>query len=230
VLETLLSKPASTMPAFDYWDLDEILAEQYEVTVKPVHDIVKGGILLPSGQATSKNLPGGPDGAKVQVPFWLAMNFARRNTATIDLPQIYCQSAQEDLQRDPAVCRLSAKSSYYFEVGLRLAYLLKKEAKNKEEKELAEALPDVLLQGLQKRWCEIVTQLGNLGATGASNEPLNASASIFPITLTKVENDLYTGTKEAEMQFKQWMENFASFKLKASSIIDAPMAKKSRSS
>jgi len=207
--------------------LDEILAEQYEVTVKAVQDIVKGGILLPSGQATTKDLPGGTEGVKVQVPFWLAMNMSRRNAVTIDLPQIYCQTAQEDLQRDPAVCRLSTKSSYFFEVGLRLAYLLKK---NKEEKELAEALPEVLLQGLQKRWCEIVTQLGNLGAAGSSSEALNPSAAIFPQTLTKVENDLYNGTKEAEMQFKQWMENFASFKIKASSIVDAPMAKRSRAS
>lgn len=205
------------MPAFDYWDLDEIMAEQYEVTVKPVHDIIGGGVLLPSGQAAEKDLRGGADGTKIQVPFWLAMSFARRNTCTLELPAIYGSSAQEDLQRDPSVCRLCSKTSYYFEVGLRTAYLLKNQA-----------LVDDLMEGLQKRWREIVTLLGNMGTSSSSSEPLNPGAAVFPLTLTKVEQELYAGTKEAEAHFKQWMERFATYKIKASSLVDAPTAKRSR--
>mmetsp|Transcript_71570 Transcript_71570/g.232671 ORF Transcript_71570/g.232671 Transcript_71570/m.232671 type:complete len:208 (-) Transcript_71570:61-684(-) len=205
------------MPAFDFWDIDEILAEQLEVTVRPEHAINGGGLLQPSGSGpVGKDLPAG---TKVQVPFWLAQSLVRRNTATLELPTIYGAAAQEDLRHDPIVCRLGDKSHYYYEVGLRVAHLLK-------ENQLAEDL----FGGLQKRAAEIVQLLGNLGVMSTMQmSTLNQATAVFPCTLTRVEQDMYIGGREAESHFKQWTDRFGSYKMKASHLIDAPSAKRTRS-
>lgn len=33
------------MPCYDYWDIEEILAEEKDVVIKSLHDISRGGIL-----------------------------------------------------------------------------------------------------------------------------------------------------------------------------------------
>mmetsp|Transcript_126584 Transcript_126584/g.253092 ORF Transcript_126584/g.253092 Transcript_126584/m.253092 type:complete len:208 (-) Transcript_126584:124-747(-) len=199
------------MPWSDFWDVDEILAEQHEVTVRPLHDIVGAGILYPN--ATGAGQQDLTEGTKVQVPFWLAQGFVRRKTADLELPTMYGQSAQEDLQRDAAVCRLGDKSQYYFEVGIRLASLLK-------DTQLAEDLMD----GLRVRWVEVCTQLGNLGVAKTQCSQLNPGSSIFHQTLTAVEQDMFCGGREAESHFRQWTDRFATYKMKASSIAEAPAA------
>mmetsp|Transcript_16557 Transcript_16557/g.51888 ORF Transcript_16557/g.51888 Transcript_16557/m.51888 type:complete len:225 (-) Transcript_16557:327-1001(-) len=198
----------STMPFADFWDIDEILAEQEEITVRPIHDVVGGGLLY------STNMAARPDltvGAKVQVPFWLAQGFARRNTADFDLPTIYGQAAQEDLQRDPTVCRLGNKSEYYFEIGMRIASLQRDQG-----------LADDLMNGLLVRWIEVVTQIGSIGVAKAQSSQLNAGSSIFPTTLTAVEQEMFYGGREAEAHFKEWMDRFAAYKMKASQIAEVP--------
>mmetsp|Transcript_81980 Transcript_81980/g.206262 ORF Transcript_81980/g.206262 Transcript_81980/m.206262 type:complete len:207 (-) Transcript_81980:150-770(-) len=203
------------MPAFDFWDIDEILAEQYEVTVRATNDIVGGGLLLPTGAGpVGKDLP---EGSKVNVPFWIAQSLVRRNTAVLELPTIYGTAAQEDLQHDPIVCRLGDKSSYYFEVGLRIAHLLKEHA-----------LAQDLFRGLQQRAVEIVNILGKLGVSSVTCSSVNQANAMFPCTLTNLEQEMYSGGREAESHFKQWTDRFAAFKMKASSIIEAPAAKRTR--
>uniref|UniRef100_A0A7S2D350 GINS subunit domain-containing protein n=1 Tax=Alexandrium andersonii TaxID=327968 RepID=A0A7S2D350_9DINO len=157
------------------------------------------------------------EGAKVQVPFWLAQGFVRRNAAEIEVPTMYGQAAQEDLQRDPAVCRLGDKSRYYFEVGVRLASLLKDQG-----------LVDDLMNGLLMRWQEVVTLLGNIGVSRNQHSALNPGSSIFPSTLTVAEEAMFFGGREAEEHFKQWIDRFAAYKMKASQIAEppAPAAKK----
>ncbi|CAK8994984.1 unnamed protein product [Durusdinium trenchii] len=111
------------MPCADYWDIDEILAEEQDVVIKTFHDVAGGGFLYPcTGAAKPRDLK---EGAKVVVPYWLAQKLVRRNAVELDLPVIFDEATQETLQTDPAVCRLGEKSRYYFEVGLKLAYLTK---------------------------------------------------------------------------------------------------------
>uniref|UniRef100_A0A7S1M342 DNA replication complex GINS protein PSF3 N-terminal domain-containing protein n=1 Tax=Alexandrium catenella TaxID=2925 RepID=A0A7S1M342_ALECA len=200
------------MPFADFWDVDEILAEQEEVTIRPVHDVVGGGLLYSTTMGLRPDLA---EGAKVQVPFWLAQGFARRNTADIELPTMYGQAAQEDLQRDPTVCRLGMRSRYYFEVGVRLASLMRDQT-----------LCDDLMNGLLARWQETVAQLGSFGVARAQNSPLHPGSSIFPSTLTALEEQMYYGGQEAETHFKSWIDRFATYKMKASQIAEAPPTKK----
>eukprot|EP00429_Kryptoperidinium_foliaceum_P047856 CAMPEP_0176109344 /NCGR_PEP_ID=MMETSP0120_2-20121206/54897_1 /TAXON_ID=160619 /ORGANISM="Kryptoperidinium foliaceum, Strain CCMP 1326" /LENGTH=207 /DNA_ID=CAMNT_0017443527 /DNA_START=82 /DNA_END=702 /DNA_ORIENTATION=- len=203
------------MPAFDFWDINEILAEEYKVTAKPSYTIASGGVLLPSAAGSEcKDLPAD---TKVQVPFWLAQSLARRNSASIELPTDYNSNAQEDLGGDPVACRLGDKSGYYFEIGLRIGHLLHNQG-----------LVDTLFAGLQQRWVEIVTLLGSLGVARMEASQLNPTNSSFPATLTYLEHRMFCGGKEAEAQFKRWTDMFGAFKMKASQLVDAPLAKRAR--
>jgi len=202
------------MPSFDYWDVDEILAEQHPVSVRPQHDVAGGGLLHPSNSA-GRDLR---QGTKVQVPLWLGVSFLRRHAASMELPTMLAGAAQEDLQRDPVVCRVGEKSRHFFEVGLRVAHLLGEPL-----------LADDLLNAAQRRWAEVVTLVASssVGSCQASN--LNPDSLLFPSTLTDVEQEMLQGGREAEMQSKQWSERFAGRKMRASYLAEAaPAAKRQR--
>merc|ERR1719253_557754 len=109
---------------------------------------------------------------------------------------------QEDLQRDPAVVPLSGKSAFYFEAGVRVAGLLMEDTL--AARQVKEDLMKTLLNALKARWCEIVKLLGRLGVAPTQYSSLNAGASIFPSTLTEVEQRMHMGGKEAEKHFKRW--------------------------
>mmetsp|Transcript_92196 Transcript_92196/g.240313 ORF Transcript_92196/g.240313 Transcript_92196/m.240313 type:complete len:208 (+) Transcript_92196:72-695(+) len=203
------------MGTFDYWDLEEALAEQQEVAVVASHDVKGGGLLYASGEGRLNRDLKAAD--KVQVPFWLAQSLARRHMVELQLPDIYGSCQQEMLQRDPIVCRLCDKSSYYFEIGMRVAYLLEDQA-----------LADDLLEGQLRRWREIVKMLGNLGVARMQTHPLNPGASIFPRTLTAAEHAMWLGGQAAEAAYKEWTDKFSAIKMKASHLADVPVAKRAR--
>lgn len=202
----------SVMKTFDFWDIDDIMSEELEVTCKSNQDILGGGLLASSSDGKlTKDLKAG---AKVEVPFWFAQGFVRRNNFELELPSIFGASAQEDLQRDPAVCRLNDKSSYYFEIGIRVATLLKKNE-----------LVEDLFRGFNARWKEIVKLFQSMGGHRGRYSHLNAGASLFPLTFTSRENDIHTGGEEAEAQFKRWVERFAVSEMRPSLIAEQPLKK-----
>merc|ERR1712136_79019 len=132
-----------------------------------------------------------------------------RNKVDLELPDIFSKVVQEDLKRDATVCRLVSSSQYFFEIGMRVAYLQRDEALQKS-----------LLAGLVTRWKEIVTLLCKFGVAETHQSPLNAGFSIFPNTLTALEHLMLTGGKEAEKHFKKWMDEFAIAHIEASSIVE----------
>jgi len=200
---------SSAMPVLDYWDVEDILAEQQEVTARASKGIAAGGMLTASSNgAVQKDLK---EGAKIQIPYWLAQGFVRRNSMELETPNIYGPTAQEDLSRDPTVCRLSDKSLYYFEVGVRIASLLK-------DNDLLRRLSD----GLLERWREVVNLLGKFGVAKSSVSALNPGASLFQQTFTLLEQEMYFGGREAESHFKQWTERFAVFQMRASHLAEPP--------
>mmetsp|Transcript_23043 Transcript_23043/g.41617 ORF Transcript_23043/g.41617 Transcript_23043/m.41617 type:complete len:210 (+) Transcript_23043:97-726(+) len=203
------------MPAFDYWSIDEILAEQQEVTVKASADIVGGGILYPSSIGTTqKDLR---EGAKVTVPFWLAQSMTRRHAVELDLPQIFSRSSQEDLQVDPAASRLGDKCPYYFEVGMKVASLLR---------DLP--LQTILMEGLQRRWIEMVNLLGKMGIAQNKTSSIDPILSIFPQTLTRTEQEIFGGGREAEIHFHRWVASFTSYEIKPSSVAEVAASQNKR--
>merc|ERR1711966_324631 len=118
---------------------------------------------------------------------------------------------------DPVVCRLCDKSTHYFELGMRVAGLLRDES-----------LADDLLEAQLKRWLEVTRLLGNLGVARVQPSPLNPGSAIFPCTLTTSEQAMWSEGQAAERAYKEWTQKFASFKMKASHLIDVPAAKRVR--
>ena len=55
------------MPCYDYWDIEEILAEEKDVVIKSLHDISRGGILYPcTGTAKPLDLKEGAKATQSQ--------------------------------------------------------------------------------------------------------------------------------------------------------------------
>merc|ERR1719183_3486293 len=146
---------------FDYYEIDEILAEQEEGTCRLMHDVKGGGILDPDVSNRNQDLVAG---TKIQLPLCMAQSFVRRDTVQLELPKKFGSSVQESLERDPIVCDLVSMSSYYCEVGIRVASLLK-----------TEPLEKAIDMAVRQRWSEAVTQLGRMGIAHQHTSPLNSA-------------------------------------------------------
>lgn len=207
--------------SFDYWDVDDILAEQFEVQAKTEHPIV-GGALLSNEVAVagSKDLR---EGAKVQLPFWLARGFMRRQSVLqVDLPLIFSPAIMEELERDPTVCRVGHKWPYYFEMGMRIAPLMKADPLNSER---WRTLQVDLMTGLHNRWCEVVKMLAQMNVPRTQFSLRNPDVALFPATLTQLESEMLSGGREAEIQFRRWVERFGVQQMLPSHLIEMPVKK-----
>ncbi|CAE7377817.1 gins3 [Symbiodinium natans] len=200
----------------DYWDIDEILAEEYEVMMTSFYNIIGGGVLYPnSGGSRPRDLKAG---FKVCVPLGLARKLALRDVVDIELPAHFGEEMQESLRVDPLVCRLGEKSPYYFEAGMKIASLLKQPA-----------LEEILMEAFRRRWVEIVTLTPSHGETLSFNPVKDPVHSFFPHTLTAVEEDFSKGSKEAETCFRKYLHKFTHSNIEvASHLVDLPESKRAR--
>merc|ERR1719375_1504152 len=103
---------------FDFYDIDEILMEEKEVTCRMVYDIKGGSILDPDLGSRTQDLRAG---TKVQLPFCIAQGFVQRGAAQLELPKMYGQTMQESLERDAIVCTFIDHHEYYYDLGIRVA-------------------------------------------------------------------------------------------------------------
>eukprot|EP00929_Paragymnodinium_shiwhaense_P122253 TRINITY_DN94891_c0_g1_i1.p2 TRINITY_DN94891_c0_g1~~TRINITY_DN94891_c0_g1_i1.p2 ORF type:complete len:215 (-),score=45.44 TRINITY_DN94891_c0_g1_i1:105-749(-) len=213
------------MPGLDYWDIDDILAEQLPVTARTTHEIVGGAVLAGDGrQLTSKDLP---ENSKIQIPFWLARGFLRRNwSMTIDVPMIFSESTLAELSTDATVCRVNGKWMYYFEMGMRISSLMKQDVLDADRWRKFQIM---LMTGLRERWREVVTDLSQMNAPRTPFSTRNPDIALFPHTLTRVEKVMYDGGREAEKHWKEWVQRFGVQQMKPSALCEAP-TKKARTS
>lgn len=196
------------MPSFDYWDIEEILAEEQDVVIKSNQDIAGGGKLYPcTGAAKPRDLK---QGAKVTVPYWLAEKLYRRNAVELDLPATFDEAIQETLQTDPAVCRLGDKSYHYFEVGMKLAFLMKNPK-----------LQEILINAYVQRFNTLLSLSFSLGEANRSSFR-KAVPSQFLQSLTGVEEDMCRGLREAETHYERWHSSFSSYVTEASHVAEVP--------
>jgi len=197
---------------FDYWDIDEILSESAVVTCKAKTDIAGGGILATTGRQRDAQKD-----QTLQVPLWLAQKFVRRNIAELNLPQKYGTTAVENLTEDPTVYRASEKGENFFEVGIKIGYLIGDMP-----------LVNKLLESFDARWQEIISILGRFGTPSTFHSQLKMNA-IFPDTLTAVEQKLQLAGKESEQRFQRFLGWFGFHTIEASELADvATPAKRQR--
>ena len=108
------------------------------------------------------------------------------------------------------------KSAYYFEVGLKLAFLTK-------QPQLAE----ILVSALTARYRELLTLSLSVGDVSRTCV-VKAVGSQFLQSLTAIEEDLHRGFREAESQYQRWTQSFSSYVMQASHIAEVPAFKRAR--
>lgn len=144
------------------------------------------------------------------VPYWLAEKLYRRNAVELDLPATFDEAIQETLQTDPAVCRLGDKSYHYFEVGMKLAFLMKNPK-----------LQEILINAYVQRFNTLLSLSFSLGEANRSSFR-KAVPSQFLQSLTGVEEDMCRGLREAETHYERWHSSFSSYVTEASHVAEVP--------
>ncbi|KJE90281.1 hypothetical protein CAOG_008529 [Capsaspora owczarzaki ATCC 30864] len=103
-----------------YHDIDEILMEQELVPVAFKTEAKWLGHLDP-GSAS----PDLPEGARLDIPFWMVVNLHHQDAIEVFAPKQYSQSRRNALIAEATSVNLNEWSSYYYRLGLRLEnYLL----------------------------------------------------------------------------------------------------------
>jgi len=122
-----------------YWDMDDVLAEEEKINVKFTHGSYQNSSLDP-------NLPNNIDieeGQTMEIPIWLAFALARTEIVEIEIPRFYKEQFKKTLEADPNVINLRDKSSYYYEIGLKLIEFI-------EDRELVTLLANVFLSRMKE--------------------------------------------------------------------------------
>ncbi|CAH8384806.1 unnamed protein product [Eruca vesicaria subsp. sativa] len=161
-----------------YYDIDDILTEE-EFAPVLFHKAVNGVTVDPSSETNSVE-----QGAKVELPFWLAHELHLRQVVSINLPSCFDQKTRLEIQADAACVDLRSRCPYFYEFGCKLQPLV------------ADRTIGILLSTAFKiRYKERLTKV----YTAA-----HITASTFLPLLTKEETNLYEEAHLSMTAFKKW--------------------------
>ncbi|XXG85378.1 hypothetical protein AAC387_Pa11g0465 [Persea americana] len=101
-----------------YYDIDDIMMELELISV--VFQVGANGIgLLDPGSETNRI----EQGAKLDLPFWLAHELYLRQAVGVQLPAAYNQKTRKEIQADAACVDLKSRCPYFYELGCMIAPL-----------------------------------------------------------------------------------------------------------
>lgn len=171
--------------ASKYWDIDDILAEDDNVTVIAMHKGYKLSFLDPNANKTEKDLE---EGTKTEIPLWLAHRLSVHKFLAVESPLPYREKFKKALLADPTVINLRDKSAYYYERAIRLADILE------DSGSISEVLPEIFLKRIK----------GLLKT--AQHMPLEESTS-FTKKLTNIERHIFESGRDAIINYKMWKDD-----------------------
>lgn len=125
-----------------YYDLDDILAE--ETKIPCVFAIDGHGLGFLDERAGARDIEAG---AKVELPFWMCQALATREMVDIEMPRYFADRFKTKMLADPASVNLQDRCDYFYELGLKLALLVR-------DPEIG----DMLQRGLRVRFREIIAR------------------------------------------------------------------------
>lgn len=102
-----------------YLDIDLILSEDERIPCKFLVDAKDLGHLDATNE--DEDLP---DGARVELPLWLAKSFSKNKMVELELPKHYGSKMRDAIMAGAAPINLKDFSHYYFDVGLELSRTL----------------------------------------------------------------------------------------------------------
>ncbi|KAK6929473.1 GINS subunit, domain A [Dillenia turbinata] len=103
----------------NYYDIDDIIMEDELIWV--VFQRAENGVGLLDPGAESNTVE---QGAKVELPFWLAQELHLRLVVTINVPQCFNQKTRKEIQADAVCVDLKNRCSYFYELGCKTAPLV----------------------------------------------------------------------------------------------------------
>ncbi|KAM7262818.1 hypothetical protein ACFE04_000501 [Oxalis oulophora] len=162
----------------NYYDIDDILIEEQLVPVL-FHKLVNGVKLDPGAEKDCVE-----QGAKIELPFWLAQELHLRQAVSVTLPPCFNQKTRLEIQADAASVDLRSRSHYFYEFGCKIAPLVGDKT-----------LGFLLLSAFKIRYKEILTK---------AHTAAYVTASKIWSLLTKEESNLYEAAQSSMTAFKKW--------------------------
>ncbi|GAB4852741.1 hypothetical protein Ancab_016950 [Ancistrocladus abbreviatus] len=162
-----------------YYDIDDILAEEEMIPVIFQKSATGVGLLDPGSETNNVE-----QGAKVELPFWLAQELHARHAVTISIPPCFNQMTRKEIQADAASVDLRSRCSYFYELGCKIAPVVGDRT-----------IGSFLLYAFTNRYKEVLSK----AYTTAS-----AVSSKHLTLLTKEESHLYESVRSSMGAFKKW--------------------------
>lgn len=103
----------------DFWDIDDLLAEEEPVSLVSSKEIRGLGHLDRNNKSADL-----PQNRRIEVPFWLGLILSQRVLAELELPKYLKDSYRYAIRADPALINLRGQSPYFFELGETVAKCL----------------------------------------------------------------------------------------------------------
>ncbi|KAH9613511.1 hypothetical protein KSS87_004923 [Heliosperma pusillum] len=163
----------------NYYDLDDILAEEELIPVVFQKAATGVGPLDPSSETNNVE-----QGAKVELPFWLAHELHGRQTVVMSIPPCFNQMTRKEIQADPGSVDLRNRCQYFYELGCKIAPVIGDRT-----------IGSFLLYAFTNRYKEVLSKSHTASFT-ASTKPL--------ILLTKEETHLCEAAQLSMLAFKKW--------------------------
>jgi hypothetical protein len=162
-----------------YWDIDDFLAEEEQLIFVTNQDI-RGLGYLDRSNRSSEDLPAN---TKITAPYWTIIQLAKSSAGLCDLPPFLKQNYRHSLKADATLLTLGEKSKYYFEIGAKLANMLKD----------TELVP-VLLRAFFERMRHVLEKLET------AEEP-----RVYK-KLTNLEVNLFEIARRSTRDLRDWLE------------------------
>ncbi|XP_010554658.1 PREDICTED: DNA replication complex GINS protein PSF3-like [Tarenaya hassleriana] len=162
----------------NYYDIDDILIEEEFVPVL-FHKTANRVTIDPSAETNCVE-----QGAKVELPFWLAHELVLRQVLSINIPACFNQKTRLEIQADAACVDLKSRCPYFYEFGCKIEPLVNDRT-----------IGILLSTAFKIRYKEILTK----AYTSA-----HVTASKFLSLLTREETNLYEAAHSSVTAFKKW--------------------------
>ncbi|XP_015877395.3 DNA replication complex GINS protein psf3 [Ziziphus jujuba] len=171
----------------NYYDLDDIIAEEERVSVV-FRKAVNGVGIDASAETDCVEID-----SKVELPFWLAHELYLRKVVKLKVPTCFNQKTRLELGADAACVDLRSRCPYFYEFGCKIARLFN--SCEPETRVEGRDLGSFLLSAFENRYKEVLAK--------AHSAAFAAASKCFTL-LTKEETTMYEAAQSSMAAFKKW--------------------------
>ncbi|KAF5180089.1 Dna replication complex gins protein psf3 [Thalictrum thalictroides] len=161
-----------------YFDIDDIIMEDELISV--VYQVGANGVGLLDPGAERNCVE---QGAKVELPFWLAHELHMRQAVVVSAPPCFNQKTRKEIQADAAFVDLRSRCPYFYEFGCKVAPLIGDRT-----------IGSFLLYAFTGRYKEVLSKAHSSAFISTPKSTL----------LTKEETQLYEAARSSMAAFKKW--------------------------